>query len=168
MTKQKPKISNQRHSCIHIRYLGVGALEPNVILTNIYMSRINRVTHTYTSDALEQVPMNILEMLAYIDMSRTSRDTHAYTSDALEQMPLNILEMLAYIDMSRTSRDTHAYTSDALEQVPLSMTSGDIWVMVPWNRLDTCVSEKSMRGLEEDEFQGVSRNGACRHTGHNH
>eukprot|EP00983_Pelagomonas_calceolata_P076148 1153295-Pelagomonas_calceolata.AAC.1 len=46
-----------------------------------------------------------------------------------------------------TDTDTHAYTSDALEQVPFSNTSGAICVMVPWNRLDTCVSKWSMRTL---------------------
>jgi len=42
---------------------------------------------------------------------------------------------------------THAYTSEALEHVPLRSTSGAMCVMVPWNRLDTCVAAWSMRTL---------------------
>eukprot|EP00983_Pelagomonas_calceolata_P127057 1161363-Pelagomonas_calceolata.AAC.7 len=65
--------------------------------------------------------------------------THTYTHN------FTILQLDKYCEVG--NRGTHAYTSDALEQVPLSITSGAMCVIVPWNRLDTCVSKWSMRTL---------------------
>eukprot|EP00983_Pelagomonas_calceolata_P064976 1148390-Pelagomonas_calceolata.AAC.5 len=116
---------------------------------------------------------------------------HAYTSEALEQVPFRNTSGATFV-CTRTCRgkikvlpmtdtDTHAYTSEALEQVPFSNTSGAMCVIVPWNKLDTCVSKWSMRTLRpksltykcvkgEADIRDVSvrQFSACKHGSQNH